>query len=103
LETLLTQPILLIAGSEAGTRWNSENAFKRVKGTKELVIVDGANHFDLYDKPYYVDQAEEKLAEFFEKHLQNIHQYEGELIAKQAKSNNKKNIRTCTTNVLTVK
>jgi fermentation-respiration switch protein FrsA (DUF1100 family) len=81
LETLLTQPIILIAGSEAGTRWQSENAIKRINGTKELVIIDGANHFDLYDKPNYVDQAEEKLTEFFQKHLQNVHEYEGELIA----------------------
>jgi fermentation-respiration switch protein FrsA (DUF1100 family) len=76
LETLLTQPILLIAGSEAGTRWNSENAVKRINGTKELVILDGANHFDLYDIPHYVDQAEEKLVEFFDKHLQNVNQNE---------------------------
>ncbi len=49
LETLLTQLIMLIAGCEASTRWQSENVIKRVKGTKELVIIDGANRFDTTD------------------------------------------------------
>lgn len=71
LDTLLTQPVMLIAGSEAGTRWQSEAAFQRVQGEKELVIIDGVNHFDLYDQQPYVDQAVEKLSEFFGKTCKN--------------------------------
>jgi len=42
--------VLLIHGSEAHSRYFSEDAFKRLTGdNKELFIVPGANHVDLYD------------------------------------------------------
>jgi fermentation-respiration switch protein FrsA (DUF1100 family) len=62
---LLTQPLLLIAGSNADTRIYSEQAHALSKGPKELFIVDGATHVALYDVPAYVDQAVPKLASFF--------------------------------------
>lgn len=65
VDTLLTQPLLLVAGSEAGTRWQSEQVYELAKGPKELVILEGGNHFDLYDIPEYVDQAVTKMTEFF--------------------------------------
>lgn len=66
----LTQPILIIAGREAQSRWNSERLFDvAASNKKELFIVDGASHFDLYDKPLYVNQAVEKIIPFFQKHL----------------------------------
>ena len=62
---LLTQPLLLIAGSNADTRIYSEQAHALSKGPKELFIVDGATHVALYDVPAYVDQAVPKLTSFF--------------------------------------
>jgi len=62
---LLTQPLLLIAGSNADTRIYSEQAHALSKGPKELFIVEGATHVALYDVPAYVDQAVPKLASFF--------------------------------------
>jgi len=62
---LLTQPLLLIAGSDADTRIYSEQAHELSRGPKELFIVDGATHIALYDVPTYVDQAVPKLASFF--------------------------------------
>ena len=42
--------VLLVHGSEAHSRYMSEDAFKLLKGdNKELYIVDGACHCDLYD------------------------------------------------------
>lgn len=42
--------VLMLHGSEAHSRYFSEDAFKRMKGdNKELVIIPGANHVDLYD------------------------------------------------------
>ena len=42
--------VLLVHGSEAHSRYMSEDAFKLLKGdNKELYIVDGATHCDLYD------------------------------------------------------
>ncbi|KAI8717064.1 DLH domain-containing protein [Fusarium sp. LHS14.1] len=65
IPTLLTQPLLLIAGSEADTKIYSDEAYALSKGPKELFIVEGATHIALYDKPEYVGQAIEKLASFF--------------------------------------
>ena len=36
---------------------------------KELLIVEGATHIDLYDKPKYVTPAVAKLKEFFDEAL----------------------------------
>ncbi|WP_353421148.1 alpha/beta hydrolase [Staphylococcus delphini] len=69
VDKLLTQPVLFIAGSEAGTRWQSENAYKRALEPKDLFIVEGANHFDMYDKEPYVSQAVDKMKDFYNKYL----------------------------------
>jgi len=66
ISTLLTQPILLIAGSKADTRLFSEQAYNLAKGKKELFIVEGATHIALYDIPEYVNQIVPKLVDFFQ-------------------------------------
>jgi fermentation-respiration switch protein FrsA (DUF1100 family) len=62
---LLTQPMLLIAGSIAETKVFSEQAYALSNGPKELFVVEGATHIALYDVPEYVDQAVAKLVTFF--------------------------------------
>lgn len=43
-------PVLVIHGEKAHSRYFGEDAFKQLKGdNKELLIVEGANHVDLYD------------------------------------------------------
>lgn len=69
VDKLLTQPVLFIAGSEAGTRWQSENAYERALDSKDIFIVDGANHFDMYDKEPYVSQAVDRMKDFYSKYL----------------------------------
>ncbi|KAE8145496.1 Alpha/Beta hydrolase protein [Aspergillus avenaceus] len=56
------RPILMIVGSLAQTLHYSRTAVERAKEPKELFVVKGKNHFDLYD-----DLAESgpKLVEFF--------------------------------------
>lgn len=68
-ETLLTQPLLLIAGNKADTLRFSETLHEKAKSQKELFMIDGATHVDLYDVPEYVDQAIDKLYAFFTKNL----------------------------------
>lgn len=42
--------VLMIHGEKAHSRYFSEDAFKKLKGdNKELLIIEGANHVDLYD------------------------------------------------------
>ena len=68
-ETFVTQPLLIVAGSEAGSLWHSQelNA-KAASKDKELVIIDGATHMDLYDGDG-ADVAAKKIAPFFERNL----------------------------------
>lgn len=43
-------PVLVIHGENAHSRYFGEDAFKKLKGdNKELLIIKGANHVDLYD------------------------------------------------------
>ena len=63
------RPVLLIAGEKAETRKFSQQAYDNAKQPKELTIIPGASHFDLYDKPQFVNPAIDKLATFFIKNL----------------------------------
>lgn len=69
VEDLLTQPILMIAGSQAGSLWTTTGLHARVRSEKKLVIVDGATHMDFYDVPKYVDLAVSEAVGFFTTHL----------------------------------
>jgi fermentation-respiration switch protein FrsA (DUF1100 family) len=62
-------PLLVIAGSKAETRGQSELLHERARGKKELHIIEGGTHFDFYDRPEYVGAAITKINEFFKKHL----------------------------------
>lgn len=65
----LTQPLLVIVGSKAASRWMGEKAVELSTHEKELYVVDGATHVSLYDIPKDVNRAVPKLAEFFSTHL----------------------------------
>ena len=61
-------PVLLIHGEKAHSRYFSEGAFRKLKGdNKELFIVPGANHTDLYDRIDIIPF--DKLNSFFTKNL----------------------------------
>lgn len=61
--------VLMIHGEKAHSRYFSEDAFKKLTGTnKELMIIPGASHVDLYDNvagviPY------DKIESFFRQYL----------------------------------
>ncbi|MBV9142069.1 MAG: alpha/beta hydrolase [Pseudonocardiales bacterium] len=69
VEDLLTQPILIVVGSEAGSLWNSTGLHARVRSPKKLVVVDGGTHMDFYDVPTYVDRAVAEATPFFTENL----------------------------------
>ena len=50
IETISPRPMLFITGDQAHSREFSEDAYKRAAEPKELVIVPGAGHVDLYDR-----------------------------------------------------
>jgi uncharacterized protein len=69
VEMISPRPLLLIVGSNADSRYFSDDAYQRAAEPKELFEVSGASHIDMYDKPEYVPQAVKKLGEFFGNHL----------------------------------
>ena len=61
-------PVLMVHGENAHSRYFSEDAFKKLKGdNKELLIIEGANHVDLYDNLEKIPF--EKIASFFNENL----------------------------------
>ena len=61
----------MIAGSIADTFYMTEQCYSKATGTrqKELFLIPGATHIKTYYVPEYVNQAIDKLTEFFGKHL----------------------------------
>ena len=60
--------VLLVHGEKAHSRYFSESAFEKLSGdNKELMIIPGANHVDLYDNMEAIPF--EKLRRFFEENL----------------------------------
>lgn len=60
--------VLMLHGEKAHSRYFSEDAFKKLKGdNKELMIVPGANHTDLYDRTDIIPF--DKLESFFKGYL----------------------------------
>lgn len=68
---LINQPLLMIAGSKADTKYMTDEAFPKAVNAKEkeLFIIDGATHIQTYWRPEYVEKVVNKLTEFFEKNL----------------------------------
>jgi fermentation-respiration switch protein FrsA (DUF1100 family) len=62
---LLSQPLLLSAGSQADTKIYCDQAYALSQGPKELFVIEGATHIAMYDVPQYVDQAVAKMVQFF--------------------------------------
>ena len=60
--------VLLVHGEKAHSRYFSEGAYEKLTGdNKELLIIAGASHVDLYDRTDVIPF--EKLRSFFEEHL----------------------------------
>ncbi len=69
-EAFLTQPLQIVAGSVAGSKWMSDDLYARAASSdKTFHVVEGANHMDLYDGAKFVDEAVSVLAPFFQEKL----------------------------------
>jgi fermentation-respiration switch protein FrsA (DUF1100 family) len=68
---LINQPLLMIAGSKADTKYMTDEAFIKATNAKnkELFLIDGATHIQTYWKPEYVKQAVDKLVNFYQTNL----------------------------------
>jgi fermentation-respiration switch protein FrsA (DUF1100 family) len=72
-EVLLTQPLLVVVGDKVGGfgayRDGCEIIGRAPSKKKELVVIKGFSHYDLYDKPEPVTQALAKLVPFYKENL----------------------------------
>ena len=67
IETISPRPMLFIAGENAHSREFSEDAYRLAGEAKELYIVPGAGHVDLYDRTELIPF--DKLENFFSENL----------------------------------
>lgn len=66
----LTQPVQIVVGSVAGSKWMSDELYERAASTdKHIHIVEGANHTDLYDGEAEIAEAISVIAPFFKRTL----------------------------------
>lgn len=68
---LITQPLLMIAGDKADSRYMTEEAFVKATSTadKQLFLVPGATHIRTYFVAEYVEQITDRLRAFFTSRL----------------------------------
>lgn len=68
---LIGQPLLMMAGSKADTKYMTDEAFAKATKAKnkELFLIDGATHIQTYWRPEYVSQAVSKLVSFYQTNL----------------------------------
>lgn len=68
---LISQPLLMIAGSKADSYYITDDAFNKAINAKnkELFLVNGATHIQTYWKREYVNQIVNKLINFYSENL----------------------------------
>lgn len=67
IKEISPRPVLIIVGEKALSRYIGEDAYKAAAQPKELMIIPGANHVDLYDKTDVIPF--DKLTSFFTQNL----------------------------------
>lgn len=68
---LINQPLLMMAGDKADSLYMTLDAYSKAHNSKnkELFLIKGATHIQTYWKKEYVEQAMEKLTQFYSKNL----------------------------------
>jgi len=67
IKEIAPRPMLLVHGEKAHSRYFGETAYAAAAEPKELLVIPGANHTDLYDKVDVIPF--DKLNAFFRQHL----------------------------------
>ncbi len=72
VDQLMTQPLQVIVAGRKGVTGSYEAGMKLwelAPNPVDLMVVDGAGHYEMYDVPEYVDQAADRLADFYREYL----------------------------------
>ena len=67
IDEISPRPMLLVHGEKAHSRYFAETAYAAAAEPKELMIIKGANHVDLYDQMDVIPF--DKMTSFFRQHL----------------------------------
>jgi uncharacterized protein len=67
IETISPRPVMFVAGDQAHSLEFAEDAYRRAAEPKELVLVPGAGHVDLYDRTDLIPF--DRLTEFYRTNL----------------------------------
>lgn len=68
-ELISPRPVMFIVGENSESAYFSKEAYDKISGEKEYIVVPNATHIEMYYKPEYVNQAVEKLTDFYSKNL----------------------------------
>ena len=72
-EVLLTQPLQIIVGDKQGafgSYRDGQELYKRAASQKkDILVLEGVSHYDLYDQPEPVAIAVAKLTSFYQENL----------------------------------
>ncbi|TDC79148.1 alpha/beta hydrolase [Streptomyces hainanensis] len=72
VDQLMTQPLQVILAGRIGNTGSYESGmrlWKLAPNPVDLMVIDGAGHYELYDEPEHVDAAVDRLADFYATNL----------------------------------
>lgn len=72
VDSLMTQPLQVVLAGRVGNTGSYEagmQLWKMAPNPVDLMVIDGAGHYEMYDEPAYVDAAIERLTSFYVNNL----------------------------------
>ncbi|MFD5825667.1 alpha/beta hydrolase [Lentzea sp. NPDC060358] len=72
VDPLLTQPLQVVLAGRKGNTGSYDaglRLWRAAPNPVDLMVVEGAGHYEMYDVPEHVDAAVDRLAGFYETHL----------------------------------
>ena len=72
VDQLMTQPLQVILAGRIGSTGSYASGlrlWKLAPDPVDLMVIEGAGHYEMYDEPEYVDAAVERLAAFYSERL----------------------------------
>ncbi|WP_210570413.1 alpha/beta hydrolase [Streptomyces sp. GESEQ-4] len=72
VDQLMTQPLQVILAGRIGNTGSYESGmqlWKLAPNPVDLMVIDGAGHYEMYDEPAYVDAAVDRLVTFYSNNL----------------------------------
>ncbi|OAQ79600.1 dienelactone hydrolase domain-containing protein [Purpureocillium lilacinum] len=69
IDQISPRPILMVVGMDADTKWMADEAIVNAREPKDLYLIDGASHVDLYDIDEHVTKATSRLVDYYREWL----------------------------------